>query len=314
MAGHSEMKKRGGEMLLDDDKGTILAIDFGGTKVIAALFNLQGKLLAKEKIIIAHQEGDKIVAETLKMCRNLFFSQNCLISGIGISTIGVVDGDYLRLVPTIKDWNQVNLREAFSLQYPNVPIYIENDVKAAAYGEVLNGALKNTKNGLYLNLGTGIAVGLTHGEEVIRGSHGAAGEIGYLLNSVEHNTSYKRGHAPFEEIAGGQGISQQIAKKTNVKMEAKAFWNKSFSEESELFQLKERILNLLSFQLSNLCILWDPEVVAIGGGMEAQFAYFADRLEPALHDNVPFPPKLVPAYYEQNASLNGIAQLLFKKV
>lgn len=314
MNGRLKTTERGFKTLLENNnKNGFLAIDFGGTKVIVALLNLKGDWLAREKKIIAHQDSKKIITEALKLCQKLVSEKQCTISGIGISTIGVVNGDYLKLVPTIKNWDQINLRESFELQFPDVPIYIENDVKAAAYGEILNGALKNTKNGLYLNLGTGVAVGLTYGEKVVKGSHGAAGEVGYLLNSVDSNVSFLNGHAPFEEVAGGQGIARQITQITSVEMEAKEFWNKDFPKESELFQLQKHILKLLSFQLSNLCVIWDPEVVAIGGGMEAQFSLFANKLKSALRDNVPFPPKLLPAYYKQDASLNGIAQLLLSK-
>lgn len=296
------------------DKQYLLAIDFGGTKVAIVLIDYDGNKIKSKKLIIAGMDGVRILKIVLKICDEMVGDHNDELLCIGISTIGIVTNEHLKLVPTIKNWNSINLRAAFKKVFPNTLIYIENDVKAAAYGELLNGALKNTTNGIYLNLGTGVAIGLTLGNLVIKGKHGAAGEIGYLLDPFDHrNDNFSSGHAPFEEIAGGKGIAEQINEENGASMNVKTFWEGRFEEGSSMSQLKERIFDNLGYQLSNLCITWDPEVVAIGGGMEAQFKQISERLEPALTSNVPFPPILKPAYYKQDASLNGIIQLILNK-
>lgn len=295
-------------------KKYLLAIDFGGTKVAIVLMDYDGNRIKNKKLIIAGMDGFRILKMVLKVCDEMLGARNDELLCIGISTIGINTNGHLKLVPTIKNWDSIDLRAAFKKAFLNTLVYIENDVKAAAYGELLNGALKDTTNGIYLNLGTGIAIGLTLENSVIKGNHGAAGEIGYLLDPFDHpNDNFSSGHAPFEEIAGGKGIAKQISERSITPMDVKTFWERRFERGSSMSKLKEKIFDNLVYQLSNLCITWDPEVVAIGGGMEAQFKQLSEKLEPALASNVPFPPILKPAYYKQNASLNGIIQLILNK-
>ncbi|MGY5339719.1 ROK family protein [Levilactobacillus spicheri] len=286
----------------------VLAIDIGGTKIALAAIDAAGTWLAQERFIIAGLAGPAIVARLVAACQRLQAQTHLTLTGIGVSTIGVVDGDHLKLVPTIPGWDQVNLRGALQAQVADVPVWLENDVKAATYAEVLNGALKGTTTGLYLNLGTGIATGLSLGDRVLHGSHGAAGEIGYLQIDAASEDGFATGHAPFEEVTGGQAIGRQLTQLLGHPYSAKDLWNDS-QPTAPVRRFKERLLDLWAFQLSNLCIAWDPAVVAVGGGMEAAYDQIAPVLTARLRQSVPFPPVLKPAFYQQNASLNGIALL-----
>lgn len=290
----------------------VLAIDIGGTKIALAAIDLAGHWLAQTKFVIAGLDGGAIVTQLLAVSQQLVSQAQLTVTGIGVSTIGVVDGEHLKLVPTIKGWDHVNLKAALQRQFTQIPVWIENDVKAATYAEVLNGALKGTTAGLYLNLGTGIATGLSLGDRVIRGSHGAAGEVGYLLTSTS-DAGFATGHAPFEEATGGQAIGRQLTALVGSPYSAKDMW--SNSELPQVVQrFKTQLLASWAFNLANLCITWDPAVVAIGGGMEAAYDQIAPTLTAKLAQSVPFPPVLKRAYYQQNASLNGIALLAVQSV
>ncbi|MFT8360916.1 ROK family protein [Liquorilactobacillus satsumensis] len=293
------------------DKG-ILAIDIGGTKVALAVLDRTGKWLTHKKIIIAGELGNRIVEKLIVESQKIVKSCQVDIIGIGISTIGVIKDNYLKLVPTISGWDQINLKEIFQKNFPEAKIILENDVKAATYAEILRGSLRATTSGIYLNLGTGIAIGLSLKDQVVKGSHGAAGEIGYFLTQITEDNSFSNGHAPLEEIIGGQAIGQHLEALTGSNYTAKELWNDSL-RKSEVKEFKSEVLRYLTFTLSNLCIMWDPEVVVVGGGMEAAYAKFVPALEKALQKNVPFAPKLKPAFYKQNASLNGIGLLTLKE-
>ena len=190
---------------------------------------------------------------------------------------------------------------------------LENDVKSATYAEVLNGVLAGTTSGIYLNLGTGIATGLSLGDQVMRGSHGAAGEVGYQLLDATSESGFATGHAPFEEATGGQAIGKQLTALVGHPYSAKDLWQDQ-QPSAAIQEFKATLLARWALHLSNLCIAWDPAVVAIGGGMEAAYDQIAPTLQASLQRSVPFPPVLKRAFYQQNASLNGIALLTLKTI
>ena len=288
-------------------ESVILGVDFGGTKVEIALVNLQGKWLVRKKEVIFKKDGFSILKSTLKFSKKILSLHKYRLKAIAISTIGVLKNGKLKLVPTIKNWGQINLQKSFQDSFPDVKVFIKNDVKSAAYGELISGSLKNTHNGLYLNLGTGIAVGLTLGSKVITGFHGAAGEVGYFLNQKDSNIYFQNNHAPFEEYAGGKGIAKHASRLINREISAQDFWQKRFSDQS-LIKYRQNLLRILGFQLSNMCIFWDPEIVSLGGGMVKSLDKFKEYLKNYLKKTVPFPPLVKMASYSnsKNASLNGI--------
>jgi glucokinase len=74
-------------------------------------------------------------------------------------------------------------------------------------------------------------------------------------------------------------------------------------------ELVTAALDEMSMHVANLAIAIDPQRIAVGGGLVRS----AEVLLPALRDRlahaVPFPPELVAARFDQNASLLGAIAL-----
>ncbi len=62
----------------------------------------------------------------------------------------------------------------------DVPVLVDNDVNLAALAEHRVGAAAGTGSFAYVYVGAGLGLGLYIGDQLIRGAHGLAGEIGYL--------------------------------------------------------------------------------------------------------------------------------------
>ena len=61
-----------------------------------------------------------------------------------------------------------------------IPVFLENDSRAMAYGEFCAGAVKEEKDVLFLNLDYGIGVGILFDGQVYYGKSGYAGEVGHM--------------------------------------------------------------------------------------------------------------------------------------
>ena len=74
-------------------------------------------------------------------------------------------------------WTDVPLTAELQ-KYINIPVNIENDANAAAYGEyMMCGA--DVKDFIFITLGTGIGGGIIINGEIYRGFNGAGAEIGH---------------------------------------------------------------------------------------------------------------------------------------
>lgn len=104
------------------------------------------------------------------------------VAAIGIGSPGplnVEDGIILAL-PNIPGMDNVPIRDLVMAEL-SLPVALENDANAAAYGEYICGAGRDDANMVLLTLGTGLGSGIILGGEILRGSHGVGAEVGHMI-------------------------------------------------------------------------------------------------------------------------------------
>ncbi len=62
-----------------------------------------------------------------------------------------------------------------------VPVFLDNDVNAAALAEMQWGVGQCVGDFIYINVGTGIAMGLISNRVLVRGATNYAGELGHMF-------------------------------------------------------------------------------------------------------------------------------------
>lgn len=184
--------------------GRVLGIDAGGTKICLGIVSERGQILDLARY--PHQysrieDWSRTLLETL----DPFLAKNDGVEAIGIGCRGHVDFEKQRLLST----SLMTVPKGFDLggmirRRFRLPVYMDNDVKAAACGELLFGAGNVYKNFACYNVGTGIAVSLVLDGTIIRGKDNCAGEIGKNVLFPELSGDGFKG---LEELASGQGIA-----------------------------------------------------------------------------------------------------------
>jgi glucokinase len=100
---------------------------------------------------------------------------------VGISVPGLVDRETKRVTFSSQIPAHENIDFLGELEkVTKLKIYVENDANAAAYGEHLFGAGRDSKNLFYVTLGTGIGGAFIFDGKLWRGASGFAGEFGYI--------------------------------------------------------------------------------------------------------------------------------------
>lgn len=108
-------------------------------------------------------------------------SVNAPVLGIGVGTTGLVDYDTGRLRASLSlGLPEIPIRETLEAHF-GLPVFVDNDVHAAAIGELRFGVGKRYDNFLVLNAGTGVAVGMVFNRRLHRGAANIAGEIGHTV-------------------------------------------------------------------------------------------------------------------------------------
>ncbi|PAE77785.1 MULTISPECIES: transcriptional repressor XylR [Bacillus amyloliquefaciens group] len=99
--------------------------------------------------------------------------------GIGICVPGLIDKNQKIVFAPNSNWRDIDLKSFIQKKF-NVPVFIENEANAGAYGEKVFGAAKNHDNMIYASIGTGIGIGVIINNDLYRGVGGFSGEMGHM--------------------------------------------------------------------------------------------------------------------------------------
>ena len=219
------------------------------------------------------------------------------------------------MISGMPGWSSLRMPSRLRRRFPDLVVSIMNDVKAATLAEVTWGALRGVSDGVYVNLGTGIAAGIVARGEILEGAHGAAGEIGYLLPgraalglSRPSATGPEEVPALLEELVGGRAVPARTYHELGSELSMEQLTELSGRDEKAAAVLDD-ILTDLALWIVNVAIVVDPERVVIGGGFVLSPLDLCGRIR-GLFDRVAvFSPEVQPAHFGADSALVGAGAL-----
>ncbi len=288
----------------------VLGIDFGGTKIALAVCDLDGRCLRDHLLPTCPGDGaDTVLARGIAAGQALLtpLETGSRLAAVGVSTIGIPLENGVDLAPAIAGWEKIALARSVEEAF-GAPVKVATDVKAAATAEARWGALAGYDPAIYLNLGTGLGAAIVVDGRVLKGAHGAAGEIGYNLVDPTHVGLEICARPTLEDTVSGMGLATSGSRVLGRTVSAGQVFHAA-RVDPELDAVVNTLLASLGPHLVNLVIAVDPARVAVGGGMTRSWERLQGPLEHALKSGVPFPPELVVAAYPFDAPLVGALAL-----
>lgn len=156
-----------------------VGVDLGGTKIRAAAV-LDRQLVSEPRQVPTPSGPDNIIQAVVDLVNS--FQKDFVLAGVGIATAGIVNcdtGEVIGSTGNLPGWSGTPLKSAIEGR-TMLPVLVDNDANAAAYGEAVARNLTHTTCVAVVTLGTGIGGGLVLGGKLYRGAHWGGGEIGHL--------------------------------------------------------------------------------------------------------------------------------------
>lgn len=210
------------------------------------------------------------------------------IQAIGIGFPGFIDPQtgVLAQSPNLPGLRNVNLGQDLS-QLLGLPVRVENDANAAAYGEFCH--LSQPAGGLlYLGLGTGVGAGLVVNHHVWAGQHGYALEAGHIIVVPDGPLCGCGNQGCVEQYASATGISRAYADLAGQTLSAQEIALTAQNGDPQAQAVYADAGSKLAQMLATVLKVIDIENVVIGGGVVAAWPLmqpaFTQRLE---HDLIP---------------------------
>ena len=190
---------------------TVIAGDFGGTNLRAALVGETGEVLARLEVDSTPDASPETVLARI----------GDLLAGVrdhgaepplaaSLAVAGLIDAErgVVMVSPNIPAFRNLALAAPLSERL-GIPVSIENDASAAALGEHRFGAGKGTRHLLHATLGTGIGGGLVVDGRLYRGAQGLAGEFGHIVLDPAGPPCGCGARGCLEAIAGGVAFGRR---------------------------------------------------------------------------------------------------------
>jgi glucokinase len=290
----------------------LVGFDFGGTKLAIVLADRRGSRVAGEVLPTrADQGAEQAVRRAIVSAHRLLADRAAVAAGVGVATMGVTHDDHVELAPNVPGWHRLALPAMLDEAFGPAPVSIANDVRAAAAAELTWGELRGVDNGIYLNLGTGIAAALVVGGAVLSGAHGAAGEIGYWTRSRADVAGAAGGRAPLEEYVGGSGVQRRAREELGVDGGVAAL---ARLDDAAARAFLDDLYAEIALHTTNLAIAVDPERVVVGGGYARASDAVLGAIRTSLEAFVPYPPELRLAAFGADAGTAGAVALAMDAV
>jgi glucokinase len=273
---------------------SVIALDLGGTKLAAALFNHNGDILYKSHHSLDKRQGKQVgelISDTAKEILNKANSITETVSAIGICVPGIAHEKTGKVwAPNIPGWEDYSLLAELRESIDNKKIKIRIDSDRACYilGEVWKGNAKGCSDAIFLSVGTGIGAGILVNNEVLRGSNDIAGAIGW----IGLNRPFKEKYiacGDFEYNASGEGIvkiakemarnNESILKKIDAEtLSAKDIFAAYENGDELAKKVIDNAIECWGMAVANLVSLFNPEKIIFGGGVFGPALKFLDEI------------------------------------
>ena len=257
-------------------------IDVGGTKIAGGVVTEDGTIL--EELRVESPATDPEAIEEAIAGLVLELRGRHPIATVGVGAAGYVDRDRATVLfaPNLA-WRNEPLKSEIEKRV-DLPVVIENDANAAAWGEFTFGAGHDADDLLLVTVGTGVGGGLVLDGEVYRGANGVGAEIGHMRVVPNGILCGCGKHGCFEQYASGSALVRETrALAMSGAMIAQGILKRAGGQLGEItgpliteaaqdgdagaLQQLAELGRWLGEGIASLTEILDPEVVVVGGGV-----------------------------------------------
>lgn len=266
-----------------------LGIDLGGTNIVAGVVDDNYKIIATAKIKTnMPRPAEEIIDDMAKAAETAVENAGLKMSDIeamGVGSPGAIDPvNGVVCFSNNLDFYNVPMAKMLK-ERTGVDFYIENDANAAAYGEYIAGAGRNTNNFIAITLGTGVGGGVIIDGKIYSGSNYAGAELGHTVISMDGEMCTCGRQGCWEAYASATALIRQT-KQAMIKYPQSVMWELCGNDINKVDgrtafdamrkgdaagkAVVDKYVEYIAVGISNNINIFQPDVLCIGGGISKE--------------------------------------------
>ncbi len=307
-----------------------IGVDIGGTNIKIGLVDDALEIVSRISIPFPHLDGAQVAERIAAECHKLLALKGLTedsLDSVGVIVPGSIDSTGAIVLNAYNlGFHNVPLKELLQSRFKKVPVFLANDADGACLAELGKGAFRGCQTAVLFTLGTGVGGGLIFGGKMFNGGKRQGVELGHMplvagglpcscgnLGCIEAYCSAS---------ALGRAGAKAMAEHPKSLLFAKSNGDPSAIDAKLVVDCAREgdktalaVFNSYIDYLGSACIamihLFDPEVIAMGGGL----CHAGEFLFAPLRENVAKKcfysdfAKIVPAVMGNDAGIIGAAML-----
>ncbi len=272
-----------------------LSLDIGGTKTSASVFSENGEIV-NNYVLKRKSETFKgkeaVYQNTKKVLEDILAKLSIKredVTAIGVGSPGPLDTkEGIIIHAPLMGWENFPIVERLKEDF-KLPVLLDNDANLGALAEVRCGEGRGCKNLIYMTVSTGCGGGIIINNNIYRGSHDGAGEVGHMsilpdgidcpCGSKGCFELYASGTAINERmkadmLAGKKSLAFELADYDPDKIEGSLLLEAALKNDEYALEAYKLEGYYLGLGIANLLNILDTEAIVLGGGVTKAKEYF----------------------------------------
>jgi glucokinase len=261
--------------------GGAIGIDVGGTMTKGGLVTADGEMILRVEHPTDKSAGTKSILGVAEELVANSSEADITVEAIGIGAAGFIDAGSgsVTFAPNL-EYDDPEIGAALRSQF-DLPVIVDNDANAAAWGELHFGAGRGMKHMVLIGVGTGIGGAVVADGRLVRGATGAGAELGHIVIEMNGPLCGCGLRGCFEAMASGTAIAR-IAREGlpdhpesvieaegsgSEPISAKDVSAAAHAGDEFAAAILRRAGLALGTGLSNMANLFDPESIVLSGSV-----------------------------------------------
>lgn len=316
----------------------VIGVDLGGSAIRSAIVTKDGKLRNLLRIENPPGRGKDLIlasiADNIINLKSLELSRGNKVIGVGIGSPGIINMKKGVIVtsPNFPGWRNVPLKSLLE-RAVELPVLLDNDANAAAFGEKWKGAGRRVQSLICLTLGTGIGGGIILDGNVWHGAHGMGGEIGHMTVNPEgpkcncgnygclevYSSATGMVRSAIESIINGKRTSLNRLSGGNLdRITGKMIHEAALKGDRLSISILKEAGVYLGIAMSSLINILNPEMIVLTGAVRDSRDFFMpfaqDEVNKRAYTDIVKRTKIVMGKLPGSAGVIGAAGLAWKQV
>ena len=309
IAGKGNSTKEGGKKpniyKFNADSGYAIGMILSANRLLSVITDLKSKILDKISVTLETDEGfDSVLKKIIDSYNNLI--NNAIIDrkkivGLAIGAYGITDFAEGKVLfsPHFPSWGKnLDLKKKILEQISeDIPVIVDNHSRFQVFGEKIFGLAKEKNNIVGIQAGKGLVAGVIIEDEIKRGNHSLIGEIGHMIVDPEAREICACGGKGCLEAMVSTNRLLRMAKEKYKEYPDSTIFKENNPDAIDVYDifdasnkgdrlaisLMDDMINWFGIGISNIILMYDPQITIIHGIFTKAGDYFLENLREKIN-------------------------------